>query len=300
MDHRDVTSCTGRLAVIGFAARHAAIGARMARRAIMTAASALCTIAILPAAVAAQRTATDDAALRSAVAGMVHTRTDVAWLFDPVTLAHMEITAADRHDADQVVALAGVARSRGLADRPDVRAARAAADTLILAEAERRSLVDSLRPSDADVARAIAARPGRYAEYRLRHIFVAIGPTRSEAEALELARRIRARILAGERFETVAAAVSEDASTASEGGALSALLGTTMDEAFLPSVQALPVGKITDPIRGPQGFHILKLESRQPLPVGAARYWVEQDIIRQKLPSLIAEAIASARAKDAP
>ncbi|WP_322965064.1 peptidylprolyl isomerase [Sphingomonas fuzhouensis] len=234
------------------------------------------------------------------VAKMLHSRTDFSWLFDPMVLEHIEVTDSDRHDARQVMGLANVARSKGLADRADVRAARAAADDLILAEAARRSLVDSIRPTDAEIAQRIAAHPGRYDEYRLRHIFVAVGPTRdgkrrSEADALALARQIRARIMGGERFETVAEAASEDGSTAAEGGALSELLGVTMNDAFFPYVQALPVGGITEPVRGPEGFHILKLDARQPASPASARYWVEQDILKEGLPALIAEAIASSK-----
>lgn len=231
---------------------------------------------------------------------MLHSRTDFAWLFDPVLLENTDITESERRDARQVIGLANVARAKGMADRADVRAARAAADDLILAEAARRSLVDSIRPTDAEVAQRIAAHPERYDEYRLRHIFVAVGPTRdgksrSEADALALARRIHARIKGGERFEMVAEAASEDASTAIEGGALSELLGATMNDAFFSHVQALPVGGITEPVRGPEGYHILKLEARQPASPASARYWVEQDILNERLPGLIAQAIASNR-----
>lgn len=234
------------------------------------------------------------------VAAMLHSRMDFAWLFDPVLLENTEITESERRDARQVIGLANVARAKGMADRADVRAARAAADDLILAEAARRSLVDSIRPTDAEVAQRIAAHPERYDEYRLRHIFVAVGPTRdgksrSEADALALARRIHARIKGGERFGMVAEAASEDASTAIEGGALSELLGATMNDAFFSHVQALPVGGITEPVRGPEGYHILKLEARQPASPASARYWVEQDILNERLPRLIAQAIASNR-----
>ena len=53
-----------------------------------------------------------------------------------------------------------------------------------------------------------------------------------------------------------------------------------MDEAFYSYVKDLPVGAITQPVRGPEGFHLIKLEARQPATVASARYWVEQDMIR--------------------
>ena len=102
---------------------------------------------------------------RNTVAAMLHSRTDFSWLFDPVVLEHIEITDMERHDAQQVIGLANVARSKGLAERADVRAARAAADDLILAEATRRSLVDSIRPTDAEIAQRIESHPGRYDVY---------------------------------------------------------------------------------------------------------------------------------------
>lgn len=229
---------------------------------------------------------------------MLHTRVDFSWLFDQSQINHMDISAAERHDAGQVEALARVAEARGIARRADVRAARQAADQLVLAEAARHSLVDSIRLTDADVMKWIAAHPGRYDEYRLRHIFVAVGPTRNgstrtEGEALETARQLRARLVGGERFETVAEAASEDASTAAEGGALSDLLGVTMNDAFFSHLKDLPVGAVTEPVRGPDGFHLIRLDARQPATTASARFWVEQDVIKERLPTLIACAIAS-------
>ena len=236
------------------------------------------------------------------LAYMLGAHIDFSWLFDPTQLDHIAVSPSERRDARQVEALARVAESQGIAQRADVRAARQAADQLVLAEAARRSLVNSIQPTDADIAKWIAAHPGRYDEYRLRHIFVAIGPTRGgatrpEREALALANRLRARIGGGERFEKVAELASEDASTAAEGGALSDLLGVTMDEAFYSYVKDLPVGAITQPVRGPEGFHLIKLEARQPATVASARYWVEQDMIKERLPGLIANAIAQENAK---
>lgn len=239
------------------------------------------------------------------VARMLHAQTDFSWLFDPVFLEHMDVTSAENHNAQQVIALAHVAQSRGLAHRPDVVAARRAADDLVLAEAARRSLVDSVRPSDAQVAWQIATHPGRYDEFHLRHIFVAVGrirdgKTRSEADALALAKQLRARIVGGEQFEAVARAASEDASTAAEGGTLSPLLGATMSDAFLPSIKNLAVGGISDPVRGPEGYHILMLEARRAATPASARYWVEHDILEERLPALIAEAIASEKTPNRP
>lgn len=246
----------------------------------------------------AQKALASDRSDKAMVGHLVHAKIDMSWIFEPILYEHMMLSPDDVHDAQKVIDLARVAEMRGIGDRVDVRSARRAADQLVLAEAARRSLIDSIKLTDADVAARVAAHPGRYDEYRLRHIFIAVGPigdgkTRSEGEALKIAEQLRARIMAGERFESVAQTMSEDKSTAAEGGALSEMLGTTMNDAFYPYVSTLSMGAVTQPVRGPQGFHLIKLDERKPATTESARYCAEQDAIGERLPGLISAAIAA-------
>ncbi len=81
-----------------------------------------------------------------------------------------------------------------------------------------------------------------------------------EDEAKEKANQIRARLKAGEDFGKLAAEVS-DASSKANGGLIGPLpmaqLSTTLQQMF----EKMKPGEITEPIRTPRGFQILKLET---------------------------------------
>lgn len=80
-------------------------------------------------------------------------------------------------------------------------------------------------------------------------------------EAREKADRIRVRAAGGEDFAKLAAAES-DASSKANGG----LIGPLNEEELAPALRQLiakmKVGEITQPLRTPRGYQILKLESR--------------------------------------
>ena len=87
-----------------------------------------------------------------------------------------------------------------------------------------------------------------------------------EDEAKEKATQVRGRLKAGEDFGKVAAEVS-DSSSKANGGLIGPLpmaqLSTTLQQMF----EKMKPGEITEPIRTPQGFQILKLETFKPAEV---------------------------------
>jgi peptidyl-prolyl cis-trans isomerase SurA len=74
---------------------------------------------------------------------------------------------------------------------------------------------------------------------------------------------IRARIAAGETFETVAADVSDSPSKAN-GGLIGPLNMNDLSADFRKIVEGLKPGEMTQPIRTQRGYQILKLESATP------------------------------------
>ncbi len=229
---------------------------------------------------------------------MLRTRIDFSWIFEPVLLKRIEPSADDRAKTGEIIGMARFARVKGLPLRPDVQTALTASETIILAEAARRNLIDSIVVSDADVIARIAEHPGRYDEYRLSHIFITVGSSpkgkaRTDQEALALANQVHARIKAGTAFAEVAEKLSEDADTAVHGGILPTMKGVTMNPLFLDHVGRLPELAVTPPVRGPDGYHLIRLESRTVANTRSARFWVEQDVIHDRLPTLIANALES-------
>jgi peptidyl-prolyl cis-trans isomerase SurA len=87
-------------------------------------------------------------------------------------------------------------------------------------------------------------------------------------EAADKAKAARARILAGEDFGKVAADVSASSSKAN-GGLIGPLALDQLSTQLQQMLGKMKPGDITDPIRVPRGFQILKLETFKPADVPA-------------------------------
>jgi peptidyl-prolyl cis-trans isomerase SurA len=82
----------------------------------------------------------------------------------------------------------------------------------------------------------------------------------AEEEAKAKAEAIRARVMRGEDFAKVAGEVS-DAPSKANGGLIGPIKTADIDPNVLKILDELKVGDITQPIRTPRGFQILKLEA---------------------------------------
>jgi len=99
--------------------------------------------------------------------------------------------------------------------------------------------------------------------YRLRHVFVRFAPGAEDtAKTLRLIEEMHTRLSAGEAFETLARKYSEDASTRENGGYLGEIETGALDATYRDAIAALNPGEISQVIRTPVGFQILKLVSR--------------------------------------
>lgn len=101
---------------------------------------------------------------------------------------------------------------------------------------------------------------------RVRHILVKIPPG-SDKEARDAALKkiegIAARIKAGESFDAIAKAESEDTSTAEKGGDLGFLARGAMDLELERHAFDLEPGQTSEPIKTEQGYHLLRVEEKQ-------------------------------------
>ena len=87
---------------------------------------------------------------------------------------------------------------------------------------------------------------------------------RSEAEAIALATELRDRILAGEKFEDIAAQYSNDTSNAQNGGDLGWFGRGAMVPTFEEAAFALPIGQISEPITTSFGVHLIEVLEKDP------------------------------------
>jgi peptidyl-prolyl cis-trans isomerase D len=108
----------------------------------------------------------------------------------------------------------------------------------------------------------VAREPERYAGRERRkaaHILLRAGddPEATRARLMEL----RARILAGEDFATVAEEASEDPGSARAGGDLGWVEPGIMVPAFEEALFAMEEGALSEPVRTEFGWHLIKLEA---------------------------------------
>lgn len=161
--------------------------------------------------------------------------------------------------ARQLVAEALVvheARQQGIEADPVYQEERAALEMKLLVEAyARQVLYDTVQVRETDLAEAFVRLN---TQLRARYL---LAPTRAAAESL------RARLEAGESFETLAREVFRDTLLAHRGGDVGWFSFDDMDPAFEETAFSLKVGEISSPVQTAYGWAILQVTDRFSKPV---------------------------------
>jgi peptidyl-prolyl cis-trans isomerase SurA len=135
--------------------------------------------------------------------------------------------------------------------------------------------------------------------YRLRHIFFGFAPdARDSAEARRMAESLRARLAAGESFDSLARAYSDDASTRDLGGRIGEIEVPGLSPVYQEVLAELSPGDISQVVGTPGGYLILKLASRNPSrkpSYDEARAWIRNVIETRKREKSLEEWLAGAR-----
>lgn len=97
----------------------------------------------------------------------------------------------------------------------------------------------------------------------VRHIMIRSGAERSPEEAAQFAAELRARILGGEDFETLARAHSDDAEGSVEGGRLGWVSPGELPQTLENAVRDLPLNQLSEPLRTGASFHLLEVLGRR-------------------------------------
>lgn len=101
------------------------------------------------------------------------------------------------------------------------------------------------------------------AQTKARHILIKPSEILTEEEAHELAKSLRARIIAGESFEGLAREYSEDIGSAQEGGDLDWTSPGQMVPQFEVAMAGTAIGDISDPVQTQFGWHIIQVDDRR-------------------------------------
>jgi peptidyl-prolyl cis-trans isomerase C len=87
---------------------------------------------------------------------------------------------------------------------------------------------------------------------------------RGEEAARERAVEAHAKIAAGADFAAVAREYSDDPATRDKGGALAFTTAKRLAPEFASAVFALHVGEVSQPIKAPSSYHVVRLDERRP------------------------------------
>ena len=170
---------------------------------------------------------------------------------------------------------------------------------ITLSRLREREVAQKIVITEAEIDNFIQAQQtqGRNDEYNLSHILVTV-PENATPEQLQT-RRTRAeqalaQLKGGTDFRQIAAAFS-DAPEALQGGLIGWRESSRLPGLFLDAVRPLKTGDLSELLRSPNGFHILKLNERRG---GQAPIMVQQTRARHiliKTNELVSEAEARNR-----
>lgn len=142
-------------------------------------------------------------------------------------------------------------------------------DQLMVTRLHEREVDSRLRISDTEVDRALADRQATNTDplaqdINLAQLLIALPEKPTPAQitlAQTQAQQLRARVLAGEKFEALVQEFS--ASERNNGGQLGLRRADRYPASFVTATQALGVGAVSELVRSDAGFHLLKVIDRR-------------------------------------
>ncbi len=180
-----------------------------------------------------------------------------------------------RKFAEQVVevkALAYEARRRKLDQSPEVKQRIALQTDSVLASEIYRQVSTDVKVDDAAVHSYYDQHKAEYDQAKASHILirfkgssVPLKPNQkdlTEEEALAKAKELREKIVKGGDFAAIAKAESDDSGSGANGGSLGSFGRGRMVPVFDQAAFSLPIGEVSEPVKSPFGYHIIKVEER--------------------------------------
>ena len=132
---------------------------------------------------------------------------------------------------------------------------------------------ESIKIDEADARKYYDAHKNDYEQVRARHILIRASGSPSpaepgkkeltDAEALAKAQEIRKKLVDGGDFAALASAESDDTGSKKNGGELNFFRRGQMVAPFEQAAFALNVGEISEPVKSPFGYHIIKVEAKK-------------------------------------
>src|SRR5215472_16568289 len=171
----------------------------------------------------------------------------------------------------EVISIAQEARKRKLDQSPAVQRIMALQTDQVLAGALARQ-INEAKPDEAAMHAYFDSHKADFERVKASHILIRFkgsgAPLRpgqkelTDEEALAKAQDIRKKLLDGADFAVTAKAESDDAGSGAKGGSLGTFGHGMMVPPFEHAAFTLPLNQISEPVKSPFGYHIIKVEER--------------------------------------
>lgn len=132
-------------------------------------------------------------------------------------------------------------------------------------ELDLNEIAKQIQPSEEELRAYYEEQKAAYTteeRRKVRHILIALPPDadeQAENEALEKARAAKQRIEKGEGFAAAAKELSDDQISAEKGGDLGFISRGMMEKSFEEAAFALSEGEVSEPVKTPFGYHLIKV-----------------------------------------
>jgi parvulin-like peptidyl-prolyl isomerase len=199
--------------------------------------------------------------------------------------------AAKRQVAEQYAELetmAQEARQRKLDESAEVKQMMAIQGDSFLANALAKKISDDTHFTELDLRSYYDSHKNEFEEAQGGHILIRFKGSSvplkpgekdlTDEEALAKAKDIRAKIVAGADFATLAKAESDDTGTGAKGGDLGTFKRGQMVGPFDQAAFSVPVGQVSEPVKTQFGYHLIKITARKERSFDEAKAQIEKEL----------------------
>lgn len=188
----------------------------------------------------------------------------------------------------ELKSIAEEARKRKVDQTPGIQQLIAIQTDNVLAGALAKRITDEIKADEPTLKAYYDAHKSQYEQVKASHVLIRFQGSRvplkpnqkdlTDAEALAKATEIRKQIIAGGDFAAIAKAESDDSGSGAQGGSLGSFPHGQMVAPFDQAAFSLPLGQISEPVKSPFGYHIIKVEEHNTKSFEEARPEIEKQI----------------------
>jgi peptidyl-prolyl cis-trans isomerase C len=166
-----------------------------------------------------------------------------------------------------------------------------------------KAVADLAKVDDAELRKYYDAHKADFEQVRARHILIRAkgSPVPAEAgkkeltdeEALAKAQELRKKIMGGADFAKVASEESDDNSKTS-GGDLNFFKRGQLVPPFEQAAFALKIGDVSEPVKTPFGYHLIKVEDKREEPFEDAKAEIERRLGSDRSKTVVEDLVKKA------